>query len=616
MATVPFDPSVDLNASPMGRFAAPEVAAPAVQQGPDYTGKQIEQAGAAAVSAGSAFLRIAERIQDDIDDANTKQFDNLTSGYLRNTQANFQVKKGQEAINGYAAVEEEMTRYVKNIKEGGVLVVDGKEISLQNDMQKKMYGQVAERRLEAAKATMNQHRLQELQQWNLSESKNRVSNLMMDAIDNAPSYKVRGGIFDERKLAMEMEVGNIARLQGIVDREGNIDIKSEQYKSLMREANTALHTKVLTSAINNDQLDFARDYLKKFRPEISPDQLNQIDKSLDVGTFDAKTQGFAEKFWTASKGNLEGALSMARDMLTGKEEDATVQRIKMFAQEQEAIKTLQKGQLGNEAWGYVLKGQKIPTTLQTQLLEKNPEELRQIRDWIDTKRRQAKTEAEQGGNYGLDQYYSLRRMAMDDPSAFTGLDLRKFAPYMSKSQMEGLIDIQGSINKNDVKAMESNRVIKQTLGLIKSEVAAVGIDLTPKEGTPQAEKTKQFMGALTQALDQVTKEKGKPLTDDEARRIGMSMLRQGFEQGKYFPSKKRYYEIATDPDIKPGANYIIANYDDIPLRDRQELVRSYVDTNPGKLEFNQRTKKYILTDEAIAEIERSYTKGVEQGRFK
>jgi hypothetical protein len=608
MATVPMDPSVDLNANPMGRFVAPEVAAPAVQQGPDYTGKQAEALGAAMINSGSAVIKIAERIQDTIDEANTKKFDNSTAEYIRKKQTDYLFTKGQDAINGYKAVDDDLTRYVASQMDG-----------LENDMQRKMYGQVAERRLQAARASMNQHQLKELQQWNLTESKDRVSNLMMDAIDNAPSYKVRGGIYDERKLAMEIEVGNIARLQGIVDREGNVDTKSEQYKSLMREANTALHTKVLSSAINNDQLDFARDYLKKFRPEISPDQLNQIDKALDVGTFEAKTQGFAEKFWISSKNDLAGAISMARDMLSGKEEDAVVLRLKSFAQEQQAIKELQNKKIGNEAWGYVLQGKRIPTTLQTQLLETNPEELRQINDWIDTKRRQAKSESEQGANYGLDQYYGLRRMAMDDPAAFTALDLRKFAPYMSKGQMEGLIDIQGGINKNDVKAMESSRVIKQTLTLIKSEVAAAGIDMTPKEGTPQAQKTQQFMGALTQALDQATKEKGKPLTDDEAKRIGMSMLREGIEQGSgffgFFQSKKRGYEIATDANIKPGANFIVKKYDDIPVNVRQELLRDYVGLNPTALKRDS-SGKYIMTNDAIAAIERAYTRGVNQGKFK
>lgn len=608
MATVPMDPSVDLNANPMGRFVAPEVAAPAVQQGPDYTGKQAEALGAAMINSGSAVIKIAERIQDTIDEANTKKFDNSTAEYIRKKQTDYLFTKGQDAINGYKAVDDDLTKYVASQMDG-----------LENDMQRKMYGQVAERRLQAARASMNQHQLKELQQWNLTESKDRVSNLMMDAIENAPSYKVRGGIYDERKLAMEVEVSNIARLQGIVDREGNVDTKAEQYKSLMREANTALHTKVLTSAINNDQLDFARDYLKKFRPEISPDQLNQIDKALDLGTFEAKTQGFADKFWISSKGDLAGALAMARDMLSGKEEDAVVLRLKSFAQEQQAIKELENKKISDQAWAFAVDGKKIPTTLQTLLLERKPEELRQIKDWIDQQRRKARSEAEQGPNYGLDKYYDLRRMAMDDPAAFTSLDLRKFAPYMSKGQMEGLIDIQGSINKNDVKAMESSRVIKTTLTSIKSEIAAAGIDMTPKEGTPQALKTNQFMGALTQALDQATKEKGKPLTDDEAKRIGMSMLREGIEQGSgffgFFQSKKRGYEIATDANIKPGANFIVKKYDDIPVNVRQELLRDYVGLNPSALKRDS-SGKYIMTDDAIAAIERAYTRGVNQGKFK
>lgn len=619
MATVPMDPSVDLNANPMGRFVAPEVAAPAVQQGPDLTGKQAEALGAAMITSGSAVIKIAERIQDDIDDAVTKQADNYLAEQLRAKQTKYLSTKGQDAVNGYATAEEDLTKLVEDIKAGVPFGSGDKQVYLQNDMQKKMFGQVAERRLLAARSNMGAHQLKELNEWNLNEDKNRVKSLMLDAIDNAASYKIRGGIYDERKLNMEIEVGNVARRLGIIDREGNVDTKSEQYKSLMREANTTLHTTVLNNAIDNDQLDFARGYLEKFRPEISPDSLRTIDKSLNLGTFEAKTQGFAQKFWTASKGDLAGALSMARDMTSGKEQDATIQRIKMFAQEQEAIKNLQKTQMGNQAWGYVLQGQKIPTTLQTQLLQTNPEELRQINDWIDTKRRQAKTEAEQGANYGLDKYYSLRRMAMDDPAAFTALDLRKFAPYMSKGQMEGLIDIQGGINKNDVKAMESQRVIKNAIGLIKADVAAAGIDLTPKEGTPQAKQTQQFMGALTQALDQATKEKGKPLTDDEAKRIGMSMLREGIEQGSgflgFFTSKKRGYEIATDPNVKPGANFIVSQYNDIPVNVRRELVRSYVDRNPGKLKQDS-SGKYILTNDAIADMERAYTRGVEQGRFK
>jgi len=133
MATVPMDPSVDLNANPMGRFVAPEVAAPAVQQGPDYTGKQAEALGAAMINSGSAVIKIAERIQDTIDEANTKKFDNSTAEYIRKKQTDYLFTKGQDAINGYKAVDDDLTKYVASQMDG-----------LENDMQRKMYGQVAD----------------------------------------------------------------------------------------------------------------------------------------------------------------------------------------------------------------------------------------------------------------------------------------------------------------------------------------------------------------------------------------------------------------------------------------------------------------------------------------
>ncbi len=608
MPTVPMDPSVDLSANPMGRFAAPDVAAPAVQQGPDYTGKQIEQAGAAAMTAGAAFVRIAERIQDDIDNTVTKEADNIASEKIRAEQTKYLSTRGKDAVYGLNAVQEKIKKDVEDAKAG-----------LQNEMQRKMFSQVVERRLLAARTEMGAHQLKALKEWNFNETKSRVGNLMSDAITDAQNYAVPGSVYQERSKAMIDEVDDLAQQAGIVKYDGAVDRSSEQYKSMLRDTTTALHTTVLNGAINNDQLDFARDYLKKFRNEISPDKLNQIDKALDVGTFEAKTQQFAQNVWKQSGGDILKARELAREKYSGKEEDAVVNRLNVFEQEVKNYKTQQKLELGKQAWSFVMSGNKIPTTVVTQLQTENPEELRQIRDWQDAKRRQAKTEAEQGATYGLDQYYGLRRMAMDDPAAFTALDLRKFAPYMSKGQMEGLIDIQGGINKNDIKSMESSRVIKQTLGLIKSEVAAVGIDLTPKEGTPQAKETQQFMGALTQALDQATKEKGKPLTDDEAKRIGMSMLREGIEQGSgffgFFQSKKRGYEMATDANIKPGANFIVKKYDDIPVNVRQELLRDYVGINPSALKRDS-SGKYIMTDEAIAAIERAYTRGVNQGKFK
>jgi hypothetical protein len=203
-------------------------------------------------------------------------------------------------------------------------------------------------------------------------------------------------------------------------------------------------------------------------------------------------------------------------------------------------------------------------------------------------------------------------MAMEEPQSFSALDLRKSAPWLSKGQFETLVDLQAGIGRSDAKAMESQRVLKSTLDLIKSEVTSIGIDLTPKEGTDKAKQTAQFLGALTQALDQATATKGAPLTPEESRRIGMSMLQEGIQQGTgifgMFQTKKRGFEIATDPNIPAGASFVLKRFSDIPASVRNDLIVAYRTRN------NIGTRTLTAADEAA--IERAYTLGVQQGRIK
>jgi len=274
MATVPMDPSVDLNANPMGRFVAPEVAAPAIQQGPDYTGKQAEALGAAMISSGSAVIKIAERIQDDIDDANTKQFDNLTSQFIRQTQTNYMLTEGQDAVTKYKAEEEKINKYVKDIQEGGVLVVDGKEISLQNDMQKKMYGQVAQRRMSAALAEMSAHQLKAVKDWNINETKKRIGNLKNDAVADSSKWAVPNSVYQERSASMIKEVESLLEQVGvpkIVD--GKV---SAQYEAAIRAVKTELHEEVINQFVAQEQPKMAAAYLKNFTPEINRDKLDNL----------------------------------------------------------------------------------------------------------------------------------------------------------------------------------------------------------------------------------------------------------------------------------------------------------------------------------------------------
>jgi hypothetical protein len=235
-----------------------------------------------------------------------------------------------------------------------------------------------------------------------------------------------------------------------------------------------------------------------------------------------------------------------------------------------------------------------------------------MRDWLEAKYRRAKDDAEGKKTDGFDTFYGLVRMAQDEPAKFAALDLRKTAPLVGKEQISTLVRLQTGISKSDAKAMEEQNMVKATLGLIKGEVASIGIDLSPKEGTAQAKETAKFLGALSQSLMQAAQAKGSPLTSDEAKRIGMNMVREGVEQGSgifgFGQTTKRGYQIATDPNIKPGASFIVAPFDKIPEALRNEAIADVRD----KYKLGTRP----LTDAHKAEVERAYTAAVQAGKVK
>lgn len=601
MATIPMIiPTIEPTARGGGAFSAPNVA-PVENLG----ARQMAQMGEATLKAGLVSMGIAQQIQSDLDDAKTKELDMALADRIRenlyNAESGYMNSVGKTAVDRRQPTDEMLTKARQDIEAG-----------LENDVQRMMFKQIADRRMLAARADMDRHSLQQLKVYNIGESKARVDNLTEDAVVNSQSWNQRDGQFQVFKNAMQGEVKNFAQISGI-------PIDSDQYKAMQLAATTRLHSRILGGLIDTDKLDEAREYLKSYGGEINAEARSRIDKALDIGTFEAKTQGLTESILTEAQNDPAKALELARQKLSGKEEDAVVQRIKVKAQEDEAFAQRRRQELGRQAWSFVMDGKKIPTTVASELIQNNPEEMRQIRDWQEAKRRQAEAQKQEG--FGFDTYYGLVQMAIREPDQFTGLDLRKSQPYLTRGQLGSLVQMQVGLGKQDSKAMQSQQVLKSTLDMIKSEVAAAGIDLTPKEGTKQAKQTAQFMGALSLALTDATQAKGSPLTQDEARRIGMSMVREGIEQGSgifgLFATKKRGYEIATDQNIRPGTSFIVATFSDIPKAVRDQLVESYVNTSGKQLKRSiYGDRSYILDDQDKAAIERAYTQGVNMGRFK
>lgn len=136
------------------------------------------------------------------------------------------------------------------------------------------------------------------------------------------------------------------------------------------EANTVAalspgHAIVIASAVDAGKLDYAREYMKQVQGELTPQARLKITETLDAGDFEKRTQDAADSIYTKHKGNTAAALAEVRATMSGKEEDATVQRIKAMDAERVALRERSQRDAADRAWQLVASGQRVPPSLLT-----------------------------------------------------------------------------------------------------------------------------------------------------------------------------------------------------------------------------------------------------------
>lgn len=592
-------PQVQESGLPNVQFRAPEA--------PDVAGQQLAQSGKALLGAGDALSRIVADLEEQANKARVADGVNQA----RKAEIDLRVQafqyRGKDALNrpdGKALPDE----FGDLFNERTAQI----EESLGNDAQKRAF------RLAAQQIGVNLR-------GSLSSYMVEQSRVYADDTDKATIETERnhGALFWYRE---EERAGAVARITAAVDSvaaRNGLDEKTRQ--AALVDALSPMHLGVIKSMLTSKEPGrekMAQDYLSNNSASMTIQARATAGDMLKSAGVTESAQAFADEMQGKP---LEEALTIARSRFSGELEQAAISELKLRDQESQALSARRVQRVTKDAWGLVLDTgtmANMPPDLLAALRKDAPEEERQMRDWLELKAKRAKADAEGKSPDGFDVYYGLRRMAMEEPEKFAQLDLRRVAPLLSKGQLEGLTDIQAGIAKGDARAMETQRVVRNTLEVIKSEVLAIGIDLTPKEGTPEAKETARFMGALTTALDTAARDKKAPLAPDEAKRIGMSMVREGFEQKSgvfgFFQTKKRGYQIATDPDIKPGTNFILAPYDKIPAAIREELLDEYERVTGKEIRRDIRgTRSRIVSDrpDVREEIERAYTRGVFRGKF-
>ena len=134
------------------------------------SGEQMQQTGRAMVSAGNAFSQIVIDVQKDINEAATREADNALTLESNRIMSDYLNKSGKGAVVDQEATQKALLESAQGAGEG-----------LQNDMQRRMYHDVASRRVTQALGQINMHAATQAKQWNIVETKSRIKNSADDA---------------------------------------------------------------------------------------------------------------------------------------------------------------------------------------------------------------------------------------------------------------------------------------------------------------------------------------------------------------------------------------------------------------------------------------------------
>jgi len=394
---------------------------------------------------------------------------------------------------------------------------------------------------------------------------------------------------------------------------------TEEINAALRDNIDKAHIGVVSSLLNANDDAGAQAYYDRNRASMSADVGARIGQEVKARATLLKAQANADTL-TASGMPQAEAIAETRKKFAGQDEEAAVSQLKTRYAEVETAKLQQARQVSNSAWSVLMeKGSMsaIPAQTMAALRTQAPEEERQMRDWLQSKADQARARAK--GTFEADDnlYIGLRRMAWEEPAKFQafvdGKGIERSAPKLADGQVNALLNVAQGMQRQDAKAMETNRVVASTVKAMDAQIRGAGLKINAKPDSAQAKEYAKFQTALTDALEAKMADVKRPLTDPEAREIAAGMLRQGIEQGSgifgMFQTKRKGHEIATDPALA-GKTFIAKPFGQIPAAARDELMKTVRDKEGG------RGPRGSLSDEQQALVEKMYQAGIESGRYK
>lgn len=243
-----------------------QFSAPAVTPQQDYTGQQLRGLGGAMQQVGDDTARLAAGLQDQYDEAKTKEADMALAYAIDTDVGGYLQSVGKEATgDARKKALDAVAQKRRTI-----------EASLGNQMQRQMFQKAADERMFRASSVSQKHEAQQTRVFSTSQSLARAQLLGQDAFKDLLSGDIKA--FQDNKGLMLSEID--AASPGASDEERQV---------LHLAATTRLHGQFVEKLSNDGKGTAAADYLQGAKDEIAPDALLKLEGMVRQATVDQQS---------------------------------------------------------------------------------------------------------------------------------------------------------------------------------------------------------------------------------------------------------------------------------------------------------------------------------------
>lgn len=545
---------------------------------PNFAPQQGADMGRALMQAGNQVAQIAMQRQTDINDAATKEADNIAaqnvSKLLNNPEGGFLTLKGKSAVDAREGVRNAVQESLNSAGEG-----------LTNDMQRQMYRQVAQRRMQMALQQIDTHAGQQTRVWNETETTARISNAGDGMVSNWYSWNQPAGpnnAFTTSRDTMIAETRALGALKGFGP-------DSETTKAAVMAQLTKAHQGVIASMVAGEKVTEANEYFKRNYNDIDPIERAKLEANLRKAEGAIVASQTADEIWTSAGPKNQGdAIDLfkmeaaARQKFANEPEKAksTIEELRQRAtawdkSEAEFI-TSNKNAVGQ----LVMSGKSMKEVMLSQAFLALPgAEQQQVRDQL-TDRAFAMNQRSR----------TLRLQAEEDqarknaPAFFELSDPRKLQT-MTRAEVEsqwtkiGIANTNSLLTKWDaLQGKVEGATILQTDDLIKGSATKMGI--LPSTGKPNGDQALGFFNYQRTIAEKVTAFEAADLqgrrkaSPEEVRRIVQQVELDKVYTDNFGPDKQKPVAQLT-PDQMVNA-YVKVGQEEIQLSQIPSTQRALI----------------------------------------